>query len=140
MISITVYFHPIIQITTLLLGFYVLKLGLKLRKSRLEKSTDSRSVLLKRHIRLAKIFIILFTIGYLLGLIEMKFVLKKPIYNSLHSFLATITLSFLYLTAFLGRSIRKRQNEKFREIHRFCAFIGIFFALITGFAGIGLLP
>ena len=35
---------------------------------------------------------------------------------------------------------QERNNEKYRELHRFCAFIGIFLALTTGFAGIGLLP
>tara|TARA_A100001037_G_C15152875_1_gene640797 strand:+ start:9321 stop:9743 length:423 start_codon:yes stop_codon:yes gene_type:complete len=140
MIWLTVYFHPIIQITTLLLGFYVLKLGLTLRKNRLTRTTFPRAVLLERHIRLARIFVILFTIGYFLGLLEMQFVLKKPLFNTFHSFLGTLTLIFLYLTAFLGRSIRRKQNEKFRELHRFCAFIGMFLALTTGFAGIGLLP
>jgi|TARA_Y100000814_G_scaffold195518_1_gene143679 uncharacterized membrane protein YfcA len=140
MIWLTVYLHPLIQTTTLILGLYVLKLGLKLRKNRLIASNNSRGVILQRHIRLARIFIILFTLGYLLGLIEMKFVLEKPIYNSFHSFLGTLTLICLYSTAYLGRLIRKRNNEKYRELHRFCAFIGIFLALTTGFAGIGLLP
>tara|TARA_B110000014_G_scaffold235559_1_gene200191 strand:+ start:795 stop:1217 length:423 start_codon:yes stop_codon:yes gene_type:complete len=140
MIWITVYFHPIIQTTTLLLGLHVLKLGLEIRKNRLLKLKNSKSDVIERHIFLAKIFIVLFTIGYLLGLIEIKFVLKKPIYDSFHSFLGTLTLIFLYSTAYLGRSIRKKRNEKNRELHRFCAFIGIFLALITGFAGIGLLP
>ena len=92
MIWLTVYLHPLIQTTTLILGLYVLKLGLKLRKNRLIASNNSRGVILQRHIRLARIFIILFTLGYLLGLIEMKFVLEKPIYNSFHSFLGTLTL------------------------------------------------
>ena len=133
MIWLTVYLHPLIQTTTLILGLYVLKLGLKLRKNRLIASNNSRGVILQRHIRLARIFIILFTLGYLLGLIEMKFVLEKPIYNSFHSFLGTLTLICLYSTAYLGRLIRKRNNEKYRELHRFCAFIGIFLALTTEF-------
>ncbi|MED5580227.1 MAG: DUF4079 family protein [Nitrospinota bacterium] len=140
MLWITVYFHPAIQITTLVLGLYVLKLGLKIRRNRLLELNNPAKDMIDRHIRFAKIFITIFTIGYLLGLIEMKFVLGKPLYESFHSFFGTLTLIFLYSTAYLGRKIREKTNEKIRELHRFCAFAGIFIALITAFAGITLLP
>ena len=140
MLWITVYFHPTIQITTLALGLYVLKLGIKIRRNRLLKLNSPTEITIGRHIRLAKIFTVLFTIGYFLGLIEMKFVLEKDLYNSFHGFFGTLTLIFLYSTAWLGRKIREKTNEKTRELHRFCAFTSIFLALITAFAGITLLP
>jgi len=91
--------------------------------------------------RLGRWFTALFSTGYLLGLLGMGLALEEPLYQTAHSYFATLALLLLWTAAYLGRRLRLRPGaEGLRQIHSYVAFLALFLSLGVAFLGMGLLP
>ena len=139
--NLAAYIHPAFQIGTVSLGLIVLANGLRVRRSR-RGGADPETVRIARlHMRLARLFIALFSAGYALGLGGMRFALDGPLYQTAHSYFATLGLGLFWATAYLGRRLRKNlKNDDVRQVHSYCGFLAVFIALFVSFLGMRLLP
>ena len=135
------YVHPAFQIATLSLGLVVLANGLRVRRSRKGRAGPETARIARLHMRLGRWFIVLFSVGYALGLGGMRFALEGPLYETAHSYFATLALGLFWTTAYLGRRLRKNlKNDDLRQIHSYCGFLAVFLALFVAFLGMRLLP
>ena len=135
------YIHPAFQIATLSLGLIVLANGLRVRRSRRGGAGPETARVARLHMRLGRWFVAMFTAGYVLGLGGMRFALEGPLYETAHSYFATLTLGLFWTTAWLGRRLRKNlTNEDLRQIHSYCGFLAVFIALFVAVLGMRLLP
>ena len=141
MSNIGAFIHPAVQTAVLLLGLFVLILGLRIRRDRRAGPGPGTARLAARHMRLGRWFIALLSAGYFLGLAGMWLALEKPLYGTPHSFFATLVLLLFLGVAYLGRRLRLDPGrDDFRQIHTFCAFIATFLALAVAILGFQLLP
>lgn len=152
MSGIGAFIHPAAQTVALALGLFVLILGLRIRRERRAgpgpgtaglgtARLAGRAALAGRHMRLARWFIALLSVGYPLGLAGMWFALEKPLFGTAHSYFATLALGLFLGVAYLGRRLRiDPGRDDFRQIHTFCAFIAMFVALAVAILGFQLLP
>ena len=135
------YVHPAFQIATLSLGLITLANGLRVRRARKGGAGPETARIARLHMRLGRWFIVLFSTGYALGLGGMRFALEGPLYETAHSYFATLALGLFWTTAYLGRRLRKNlKNDDLRQIHSYCGFLAIFLALFVAFLGMRLLP
>ncbi|HBK80932.1 MAG TPA: hypothetical protein DDZ83_14890 [Nitrospinae bacterium] len=135
------FFHPALQTSALILGLYLLVLGLRIRKSRRQGAGPHTARLAAHHMRLARCFTACLTAGYLLGPLGMRFLLGEPVFATAHSYFGTLSLSLYLGTAYLGRKLRLAPGrEDIRQIHAFCAFIAVFVSLLVAILGFQLLP
>ena len=135
------YLHPAFQTAVLLLGLWVLRLGLQVRRARGGAPGPGRARLAARHMRLARGFTALLALGYLLGLAGMRLALGEPVLQTAHGYFATLALGLLFLTAWLGRRLRRAPGrEDLRQIHSYAAFLTIFLCLAVAFLGMHLVP
>ncbi len=132
------YVHPVFQIATLALGLIVLAHGVRVRRVRGSRGAARVS---RRHVRLGRWFVALFSAGYLLGLGGMRFALDAYNYETAHSYFATLALVLFWTTAWLGQKLRRdTQNDGLRQIHSYCGFLAVFVSLFVSFLGMRLLP
>ena len=135
------YIHPAFQIATLSLGLIVLANGLRVRRSRRGGAGPETARAARLHMRLGRWFVAMFTAGYVLGLGGMRFALEGPLYETAHSYFATLPLGLFWTTAWLGRRLRKNLgNEDLRQIHSYCGFLAVCIALFVAVLGMRLLP
>jgi len=135
------FFHPVFQAAALILGLYLLVLGLRIKKSRRQKAGIQTARLATLHIRLARWFIASITAGYLLGLLGMRFAIDESVFATAHSYFGTISLSLYLGTAYLGRKLRLAPDRQdIRQIHSFMAFLAVFVSLLVAILGFQLLP
>ncbi len=135
------YIHPAFQIATLSLGLVVLANGLRVRRSRKGGAGPETARIARLHMRLGRWFIAFFSVGYALGLGGMRFALEGPLYETAHSYFATLAMGLFWTTAYLGRRLRKNlKNDDLRQIHSYCGFLAVFLALFVAFLGMRLLP
>jgi hypothetical protein len=135
------FIHPALQTALLILALYILTLGLRIRKSRLQGPGPGTARLARLHMRLSRWFTALIAVGYLLGPLVMWLVLGKPVFATAHAFFSTLALVLFMGTAYLGRKLRLAPGkDDIRQIHTFCAFIAVFISLITAIQGFQLLP
>ncbi len=135
------YVHPAFQIATLSLGLVVLANGLRVRRSRKGGAGPETARIARFHMRLGRWFIAFFSTGYALGLGGMRFALEGPLYETAHSYFATLALGLFWTTAYLGRRLRRNlKNDDVRQIHSYCGFLAVFIALFVAFLGMRLLP
>ena len=116
------YVHPAFQIATLSLGLVVLANGLRVRRSRKGGAGPETARIARLHMRLGRWFIAFFSAGYALGLGGMRFALEGPLYETAHSYFATLALGLFWTTAYLGRRLRK--NLKTTTCGRFILIAG----------------
>lgn len=135
------YIHPAFQIATLSLGLLVLANGLRVRRSRRGGAGAETARIARLHMRSGRWFTAFFSAGYALGLGGMRFALEAPLYETAHSYFATLALGLLWGTAWLGRRLKRDlRNEEMRQIHSYCGFLAIFVSLFVSFLGMRLLP
>ncbi len=135
------YFHPAWQAGVIALGLCVLGWGLRVRRARRLGTGPGQARLAATHMRLGRWFTALFSTGYLLGLLGMGLALEEPLYQTAHSYFATLALLLLWTAAYLGRRLRLRPGaEGLRQIHSYVAFLALFLSLGVAFLGMGLLP
>lgn len=139
--NLAAYIHPAFQIGALSLGLIVLANGLRVRRSRQGGAGAETARVARLHMRLARWFVALFSVGYALGLGGMRFALDGYLYETAHSYFATLALGLFWTTAYLGRRLRKNlKNEDLRQIHSYCGFLAVFIALFVAVLGMRLLP
>ena len=139
--NLAAYIHPAFQIITLSLGLVTLAHGLRVRRSRKGGAGPETARIARLHMRLGRWFITLFSVGYALGLGGMRFALEGPLYETAHSYFATLTLVLFWTTAWLGRKLRKNPGkDDLRQIHSYCGFLAVFIALFVAVLGMRLLP
>lgn len=139
--NLAAYIHPAFQIATLSLGLIVLANGLRVRRSRKGGAGPETARVARLHMRLGRWFIALFSVGYALGLGGMRFALGGPLYETAHSYFATLALGLFWTTAYLGRRLRKNPGkDDLRQIHSYCGFLAVFIALFVAVLGMRLLP
>ncbi len=137
--TISAFIHPAVQTVSLILGLFLLALGLRIRKSRQSGAQTAR--LSSLHMRLGRCFTALIAGGYLIGPIGMRYALGEPVFASAHGYFGTLALALFLGTAYLGRKLRLApDSEDFRQIHVFCAFIAVFVSLAVAILGFQLLP
>ncbi len=135
------YIHPALQIATLSLGLFVLANGLRVRRSRRGRAGSETARIARLHMRSGRWLTAFFSAGYALGLGGMRFALESPVYETAHSYFATLALGLLWGTAYLGRRLKKDlRNDDLRQIHSYCGFLAIFVSLFVSFLGMRLLP
>ena len=116
------YVHPAFQIATLSLGLITLANGLRVRRSRQGGAGPETARIARLHMRLGRWFVAFFSAGYALGLGGMRFALEGPLYETAHSYFATLALGLFWTTAYLGRRLRK--NSKTTICGRFILIAG----------------
>ena len=139
--GIGAYIHPAAQVAILILGLYLLGLGLRIRNNRRLGAGPDTARLAGLHIRLARWFTALLAIGYILGPLGMHYALGESLFVTAHSYFGTLALSLFLGTAYLGRKLRIAPGkDDIRQIHTFCAFIAVFVSLAVAVLGFQLLP
>jgi hypothetical protein len=139
--GIGAYIHPATQVAILILGLFLLSLGLRIRNNRRLGPDPHNARLAGLHMRLGRWFTALLGIGYILGPLGMHYALGEPIFATAHSYFGTLALSLFLGTAYLGRRLRiTPDRDDIRQIHLFCAFIAIFISLAVAVLGFQLLP
>ena len=140
--NLAAYIHPAFQIGALSLGLVVLANGLRVRRSRRGGAGPRRRAFARLHMRLARWFIALvlrWVTRWDLG--GMRFALEGPLYETAHSYFATLALGLFWTTAWLGRRLRRNlKNNDLRQIHSYCGFLAVFIALFVAVLGMRLLP
>ncbi len=135
------YVHPAFQIVTLSLGLITMANGLRVRRSRKGRAGAETARIARLHMRLGRWSVALFTTGYALGLGGMRFAMEEPLYETAHSYFATLALGLFWATAYLGRRLRRNlKNVDVRQIHSYCGFLAVFLALFVSVLGMRLLP
>ncbi|MBT3350815.1 MAG: DUF4079 family protein [Nitrospinaceae bacterium] len=135
------YIHPTMQVAILILGLFLLALGLRIRNNKRFGPNPHTARLVGLHMRLGRWFTALLVFGYFLGPLGMHFALAEPLFATAHSFFGTLALSLFLGTAYLGRRLRIAPGrDDLRQIHIFCAFIAIFISLAVAILGFQLLP
>ncbi|RMF87911.1 MAG: DUF4079 family protein [Nitrospinota bacterium] len=137
------YLHPFWQGAMLALGFLTWKIGLDLRRQRLRTLTlDDRPAWVARHVRWGTRFMIGISIGYIIGVVELIYVLDELAFRSSHFYFATIAYVLFLCGWFYGYQLlqRKGKRQEMRETHTFCVTWALFISLGAAIMGFILLP
>ncbi|HXZ85453.1 MAG TPA: DUF4079 family protein [Myxococcota bacterium] len=131
-----VYLHPAAMVGVLALALFVLRDGLRIRRGRLLRHpVDSR-----RHRRLARVVVLLALAGFGAGLASMAFLRDKPLFTSLHAWLASGALVGFAVGGSLGLALERRGRAPIRNWHAWTASAGVLLGLAAAVAGFAILP
>ncbi len=130
-----VYAHPVAMLLVIALGGATLHEGLRNRRLRLSR----RAYDWDRHRRLARPFAWLVAIGWLSGLGSMALLRGKPVFESVHSLLASAAAVSIVTAWTLGRRLERGQAGA-RTVHAALGALGLFLALIAAVAAFAILP
>ncbi|MCP4004346.1 MAG: DUF4079 family protein [bacterium] len=131
------YAHPIAMLAVLVLGLWVLREGLRIRRAGLtHRKVDSG-----RHARRARLFAALLILGCAAGLASQAWLREKPVLESVHSWLVGGTLLAISITATLGLRLEGQPEKRgFRTVHALLGSLGMLLALAAAVAGWSILP
>lgn len=130
------YLHPLAMVAVLGLGLFVLREGLNIRRGRiLRLRYDSR-----RHRRLARVFVLIAIAGFASGLGSMAFLRGKPVFDSVHAWLAAGALTGFVLGGALGLALERNGRSPLRSLHAITASTGLLLGLAAAFAAFAILP
>lgn len=128
------------MVGTLLLGALALRLGLRLRRTRLRRLPRPAS-LRRDHLRFGKLALALLIPGFLLGAVSAPLLRGLTPFSTAHGWLATTTLALFVATFVLGRRLeRGRARPDLFDLHAGLALATTFAALAAAFTGFVLLP
>jgi uncharacterized protein DUF4079 len=132
-----VYLHPIAMVAVLALGIFVLRDGLAIRDGRLMR----RPVSSRRHRRVAKVVVLLAIAGFGSGLASMGWLRGKPLFGSVHAWLALGALLGFSAGGAFGLLLERRgRNLPLRGFHAVTASVGLLLGLAAAIAGLAILP
>jgi Protein of unknown function (DUF4079) len=135
------YLHPLWQIGALVIGFWTLVLGLRLRARRRRRAWPRDPPLVARHARLGLVFVGLITLGYAAGPLTLGLLRGEPVFASGHALFASVTLLLFLAGGGLGLRLRRGNGAPHeRDLHAYCMGLGLFLALVTVMLGLELLP
>jgi hypothetical protein len=130
------YLHPVAMVAVLGLGLFVLREGLNIRRGRiLHRRYDSR-----RHRRLARIFVLIAIAGFASGLASMAFLRGKPVFDSVHAWLAAGALAGFVIGGGLGVVLERDRRSPIRGLHAITASAGLLLGLAAAAAAFAILP
>jgi hypothetical protein len=135
-VRVAAYLHPVAMVAILALGVFVLREGLAVRRGRL----IGRPVPSRRHRRLARWLIWLATVGFVAGLASMAWLRDKPLFGSVHFWLAAGALGGMWMGAQLGFQLEQDGRAPIRGFHALTGSIGLLFGLAAAVAGFAILP
>ena len=130
------YLHPVAMVAILALGLFVLRDGLRIRRGRLL----GRPVSSRRHRRLAPWVVWLAVAGFGAGLGSMAWLRGKPVFESVHFWLASGALTGLSSGGYLGLQLERNLRAPIRGWHVLLAGGGLLFGLAAAVAGFAILP
>ena len=131
------YLHPVAMVAILALVVFVLRDGLRIRNGRLVR----RPVSSRRHRRVAKVAVLLAIAGFASGLYSMAGLRGKPLFGSVHAWLATGALVGFVAGGTLGLWLERNMRvEPIRAMHAVTASIGLLLGLAAAIAGLAILP
>ena len=131
-----VYLHPIAMTTLLALGVFVFRDGLRIRRGRL----TARPVDARRHRRLARVVVVLAVLGFGSGLVSMGWLRDKPLFDSVHAWLASGALAGFSAGGAFGLWLERRGRGSIRSWHALTASAGLLLGLAAAIAGFAILP
>ncbi len=131
-----VYLHPVAMVALLALGTFVFRDGLRIRRGRLTRRPfDAR-----RHRRLARVLVVLAVLGFGSGLVSMGWLREKPLFDSVHAWLASGALVGFSSGGALGLWLERRGRGSIRTWHALTASAGLLLGLAAAVAGFAILP
>ncbi len=130
------YLHPLAMPVVLLLGLWVLREGLRVRRARLRRRRfDSR-----RHRRLGRWFVGLVLLGFAAGLGSAVGLRGMPPLGSVHAWFVCTALVGLASAGGLGLWLERGGGTSLRTLHMLCGGLGLLAALGGAAAGFAILP
>lgn len=130
------YLHPVAMVAILALGLLVLREGLRIRRGRL----IGRPVPSRRHRQLARWLVWLVLVGFGAGLASMAWLRGKPVFGSVHFWLAGAALAGMWMGAQLGFQLEQNLRAPIRGLHALLGTVGLLFGLAAAVAGFAILP
>ncbi|RME01541.1 MAG: DUF4079 family protein [Deltaproteobacteria bacterium] len=138
------YVHPIFGGIVLLIGGRTLSLGLRLRRHREGRSSlpISRAETKARHKRSGILFVLLYTVSFLIGPLSQAFLRGERVFRSPHGYFALISFLLVLCGAGFARKMLLSQtlDPEVRTTHAFCFTLALFFATGIVIMGYTLLP
>ena len=131
-----VYLHPVAMVCLLALGLFVFRDGLRIRRGRLTR----RPVDARRHRRVARVLVLLAIAGFGSGLVSMGWLREKPLFGSVHAWLAAGALTGFSSGGALGLWLERRGRGRIRTWHALTASAGLLLGLAAAIAGLAILP
>lgn len=125
------------MVAVLALGLFVLRDGLAIRDGRLMR----RPVSSRRHRRVAKVVVVLAIAGFASGLASMGWLRGKPLFGSVHAWLALGALLGFSAGGAFGLLLERRgRSLPLRGFHAVTASVGLLLGLAAAIAGLAILP
>jgi hypothetical protein len=137
------FIHPVWQCLGIILGFVTWREGLALRALRRTRAHEEAYAARRaRHVRLGKRWLWIIGSGYLLGLGELVFLRREPVFRSAHFYFATLALVPLAWGALYGLAMLRGTPRalEYRELHSFLLPLALFLLVGVGVLGLQLLP
>lgn len=132
------------MLVSIALAFSAFRLGLRLRAARLGRigaagAGETRRALRRRHLRRAKLAILMLVIGAIGGPVAMRLLLGRPPFRSVHALFGGLTLAFFAATFVTGRRLEQGTGQE-HDAHGAIALASILAAAATAVAGFVLAP
>src|SRR5262245_65397234 len=109
------------MVAILALGLFVLREGLRVRRGRL----FGRPVPSRRHRRAARWLVWLALAGFGSGLASMAWLRGKPVFASVHFWLAAAALAGMWMGAQLGFQLEQNGRAPVRGLHALLGSLGL---------------
>jgi len=138
MIRVLAFAHPVWMISTLVMAIVTARLGLEIRRRRLNGRRIGGD-LRARHLRFGKRTLFMVGIGFLAGPVSMALLRDRNAFESFHGILGIIVLGLFAWTGWSGRALAGG-NRDARDIHRIAAASSVAAAMLSAVAGFVLLP
>lgn len=137
-IRLLAFVHPAWMISTLAMAIVTARLGLEIRRRRLNDRRVGGD-LRARHLRFGKRTLLMVGIGFLAGPVSMTLLRDENPFESFHGILGIIVLGLFAWTGWSGRALAGG-NRDARDIHRIAAASSVAAAMLSAVAGFILLP
>ena len=138
LIRVLAFVHPAWMASTLVVTILTARLGLEIRRRRLNGRRVGRD-LRARHLRMGKRALAMVGIGFLAGPVSMALLRDRNAFESFHGILGIIVLGLFAWTGWSGRALAAGRRDA-RDIHRIAAASSVAAAMLSAVAGFSLLP
>ncbi|MCZ6463321.1 MAG: DUF4079 family protein [Proteobacteria bacterium] len=130
--------HPAWMVSSLALVFAALRLGLRLRRKRLEGAPRDTE-LLRRHLRLAKPAVAMILIGFTAGPVSSLTLRDWTPFTRFHGWMGLLVAALFAATAVMGHRLEQGRSQA-RDVHVLLALVSTLAAAMSAMTGLVLLP